>query len=109
MTYKKSTYYISAYAKLSAEMPSGEIYKYLDMGFIIDMDTDIIEDMSITLVTAETRAFIKDLIVGYNLANGLDGLTDIVKKRFFGSSQKAICVVAKQIYEKYLLLKRDYK
>lgn len=109
MAYTQSTYYISAYAKLSAEMPSGGVYKGLDMGFVIDMETGIVVDTSITLLTEETRKFIKDLIVGFDLNNGVDKLINIFKKRYHGTSQKAICVVIKQIYEKYLLLKKEYE
>ncbi len=100
--YSESTIYVSAYAKLPTEMPSAELYKSLDMGLVIDKDTGEILDASITLVTEETKAFLKSIIVGYVIDdNGVDPLITRIKSRYFGASQKAICVTLRLLLEKY--------
>lgn len=100
--FSDTTIYLSAYAKLPTDMPSGEVYKSLDIGLIIDYDTNKIEGASITLITDETKEFLKQIITGYNLKNGIEPLVEEIKKRYFGNSQKAICVALKLIYEKYV-------
>lgn len=83
-------------------MPSGELYKAVDIGLIIDPESGLIEDVSITLLTEESKAFLKQLIVGYNInENAIEPLADKIRQRYFGASQKAVCVALKLIYEKY--------
>lgn len=100
--YNEKSIYISAHAKLPLDMPSAEMYKAVDIGLVINEMTGEIEDTSITLLTDEARNFLKQLIVGYNLNGGsIDPLLEIIKARYLGASQKAICVALKLIFEKY--------
>lgn len=100
--YSKNTVYFSSYAKLPQEIPSSFYNKNLDIGLIINYETGIIEGLSCTLITDETKEFLKSIIIGYNInEKGIDPLVDEIKNRFWGSSQKALCVVLKMIYEKY--------
>jgi len=106
--YSESCVYFSSYAKLPADMPSGEIYKSLDVGLIINADSGEIEDASITLLTEEAKNFIKQIIVGYNMNDcGIEPLIEIVKSKYFGSSQKAICVTLRCLYGKYELWRKN--
>lgn len=99
---------MSAHAKLPTDMPSGEMYKAVDIGFIINTSLGEIEDVSITLLTDEARHFLKQIIVGFNLNEGsIEPLLEAVKERYLGLSQKAICVAIKLIYEKYNLWKKE--
>lgn len=101
--YTESSIYLSAHAKLPSDMPSGEVYKSLDIGLIINSKTGEIEDASITLLTIESIDFLKQIIVGHNFNdNTIESLLDKVKRRYFGASQKAVCVALKLIYEKYV-------
>ncbi len=107
--YTDTTIYVSAYSKLPSDMPSGEIYKYLDIGLIIDCKTDVILGVSITLITDETKDFLKDIINGFSLEKGIEPLIERIRKRYFGNSQKAICVALKLVYERYLELRKEYR
>ncbi|MDF2655241.1 MAG: hypothetical protein K0R19_1715 [Bacillota bacterium] len=108
--YSENSIYLSAYSKLPSEMPSAEIYKAIDIGLVINVDTGEIEDASVTLLTDEARNFLKQILVGYYLdKNSIEPLIGKIKKRYHGASQKAICVTLKLIYEKYLQWQRDRK
>ncbi len=100
--YSKNSIYVSAFAKLPTDMPSGGVYKAVDIGLIINTETKVIEEISFTLLTEEAKGFLKQLAEGYCLENGIDELVDIIKKRYFGASQKAICVTLKLAYEKFI-------
>jgi len=99
--YSKATVYFSSYAKLPEELPSAHYNRNLDIGLIINFQTGDIEGLSCTLITEDTKEFLKSIIVGYNLNDGIDILIEELKSRFFGSSQKALCVTLRSIYEKY--------
>lgn len=105
--FSDTSIYVSAYSKLPGDMPSGEIYKYLDIGLIIDCRTDVIEGVSITLITDETKDFLKGIITGASLTEGMEPLIEQIKKRYFGNSQKAICVALRLVYDKYIGLKKE--
>ncbi|MBR0600632.1 DUF3870 domain-containing protein [Sinanaerobacter chloroacetimidivorans] len=108
--YSENSIYLSAYAKLPSEMPSAEMYKALDIGLVINWETGEIEDASITLLTDEARSFLKQIIVGYNIdKNAIEPLLERIKKRYLGASQKAVCVILKLIYEKYINWRQEHK
>ncbi len=100
--YSENSIYISSYAKLPSEIPSGGMYKSIDIGLIINMETHVIEGVSITLVTEEAKCFLSQILEGYCMDDGIEPLIEIIKKKYFGSSQKAVCVTLKLVYEKYL-------
>ena len=103
--YSENSIYISSFAKLPLEIPAAEVYKVLDVGLIINVDTEIIEGASFTLVTDEAKAFLRQMIVGYDLHNGIEPLLNKIKERFYGTSQKAVCVALNIVYEKYKIVK----
>ncbi len=101
--YSCDSVYFSATAKLPSDMPSGEMYKAVDIGLVINPKSGLIEDTSITLLTDEARTFIKQLIVGFNINDSpIEDLIEVIRARYFGASQKAICVALKLIHEKYI-------
>jgi len=95
MKYPEKTIYISSFSKLPAGIPSESVYKALDVGLIINTETGIIENASVTLLTDVAAEFLRDIIVGFNLND------DEIKTRYHGSAQKAIIVSIKKIVEKY--------
>jgi hypothetical protein len=108
--YSKDTIYIISYAKLPENLSVTLAYKYVGIGFVIDSTTGIIVDTSCTYLTSEARKFVKDIIVGHNLdKDGIDALIEQFQKRFWGPSQKSICVILRDNYNKYLLFKEKYK
>lgn len=105
--YRDTTIYIISYAQLPENMSVTLAYKFVGIGFIIDYATGVIVDTSCTYLTPESRKFIKDMIVGYNLdQKGIEPLINKVKHRFHGPSQKSIGVVLKDNYNKYINFKQ---
>lgn len=91
---------------MPSTIPSGEIYQYLNIGLVINDKTGVIEDTSITLLSEGAVRFLEYLIIGFNLKEeGIDILINKIETRYFGWSQKAICVAIKQAYEKYSAFK----
>lgn len=103
MVYSEQSLYFSASSKLPSSIPSGEVYDSLNIGFVIDKSTGIIEDVSVTLLSAGATRFLMYLIVGFNLhERDPEELINEIKTRYFGGSRKAIVVATKLVIQKYI-------
>ncbi len=108
MKYPEKTIYVSSFAKLPTGIPSESVYKALDVGLIINTETGIIENASVTLLTDVAAEFLRDIIVGFNIKeDDLETLFDKIKTRYHGSAQKAIIVAIKKVVEKYEALRTE--
>jgi|SRR5690554_2560094 hypothetical protein len=108
MKYPEKTIYVSSFAKLPTGIPSESVYKALDVGLIINTETGIIENASVTLLTDVAAEFLRDIIVGFNIKeDDLETLFDEIKTRYHGSAQKAIIVAIKKVVEKYEALRTE--
>lgn len=106
--YGENTIYIISYCQLPDNMSVTLAYKYVGIGFVINYETGEIIDTACTYLTHEARKFLKEMIVGHNLdKDGIDPLIEKFKKRFHGPSQKSVCVILKDNYNKYLNIKKN--
>lgn len=95
--------YIISYAKIPSNIAAAVYVGHVGLGFIINYQTGVIEDISCTLLTKVARGFLKNLIVGYNIRdNDVTTLIENVKLLFHGQSQKAVCVIIRDNYNKYI-------
>lgn len=107
MVYDKNTVYFISYAQLPENISAKKVVGTIGLGIVVDFYTDIIVDTSCTLITEEAREFLKSIIVGYNLSNGIEELIEEVRFRFNGQSQKSVCVVLRDVHRKYLAWKES--
>lgn len=105
--YGEDTVYIMSYTKIPESTPAGLLYGFVAVGLIINFRTDIIVDSSITFISEEMRFFLKELVVGFNMNDDIEGLIDVVKKRYNVASLKAVCVALRDIDKKYKKWKLD--
>jgi hypothetical protein len=105
--YGDSTVYIMSYVKIPESTPVGIVYGFVAIGFVIDYNTDIIEDSSITFISDEIKRFFKHLTVGFDLKNDIEDLVNIIKLRLHVASQKSICVALRDIDKKYQKWKKE--
>lgn len=100
--YDKNTVYFISYAQLPENISAKKVVGTIGLGIVVDFYTDIVVDTSCTLITEEARAFLKSIIVGYDLSKGIDELLEEIKFRFNGQSQKSVCVVLRDVHRKYM-------
>lgn len=104
--YSDEVVYFISYSKLPNNTPASHALEHVGCGLFIEPSTGVVVDISCTLLTPETRSFLKYLIVGFNLdEEPLDKLLNKIKTRYFGLAQKAICTSLKETYGKY----KDWK
>ena len=100
--YSEKTACFIAFSKLPSNTPLYEMHKSISMGFVVNYETGIIEDIISSLIVPETKDFIKDILVGRNIHDEYIGdLTSDIEFRYHGGAQRAICVALKQCYDKY--------
>jgi hypothetical protein len=97
--------FFSGYAKLPAGITATEMYKVIGVVVVIDPETEIIGEADCTLATEVGRIFVKNIMTGYSMAQGIEPLLRTVDARYQGSAKKAIITALKIINDKY----RSYK
>lgn len=95
------TIFLSAYVKLPSNTTAEKVYDFLALVVEVDVNTDVIVNTDISLITALGRDFISRLVCGYNMRDGVDGLIDKFRRSYFGESLKAIEACFKLIFVKY--------
>lgn len=95
------TIFITGYAKLPTSITAEKLYKVIAIGVEIDPKTGIIVEADCTLATEVGRNFLKKLIKGYCLFDGIDSLIKIIETRYYGSARKAIITALKIMYDKW--------
>jgi hypothetical protein len=54
-----------------------------------------------------TENFIRLLLVGKNLATGVDEMVQEIRQRFFGLVQKTLIVALKDAHNRFMVLRKD--
>lgn len=102
MNYSITTACFIAFAKLPSDTPLYEMHKNISMGFVVNYETGELEDVISSLIVPETKAFLKDVILGHNIhRESVSEIVECIQFRFHGSAQRAICIAFKQCYDKY--------
>ncbi|TWH45785.1 DUF3870 domain-containing protein [Sporomusa sp. KB1] len=107
MEYAPSTVFITGQAKPSKEDAISSVYNVFFVSFIVDIETDIIADATCNSVRNMTQDFIRSLLVGQNLATGIDAMVQDIQHRFFGLVQKTLIVALKDAHNRYMMVKKN--
>ena len=107
MEYTSNTIFITGQAKPSKEDAISTVYNVFFLSFIVDKETDIIVDVTCNTVRTMTQDFIRSLLIGQNLANGIDGMVQDIQQRFFGLVQKTLIVALKDAHNRYMMAKKN--
>lgn len=99
--YKENTIYIVGNSKTNTDNAITNKFSSFFIGFVVDVDTDKIIDLSCSSTIRTTDDFIKSLLMGKSLKVFDTILEEDVKKRYHGSSQRAIIVAYKDAVKKY--------
>ncbi|OHD22242.1 MAG: hypothetical protein A2Y38_21475 [Spirochaetes bacterium GWB1_59_5] len=99
--YEDSTVYIVGNSKTNNENAITTLYNSFYIGFVLQPDSGLIVDVSCSATIRTTDEFVHSLFLGKSM--GIDDamLEDEVKRRYHGSSQKAIIVAYKDAAKKF--------
>jgi hypothetical protein len=84
------TAYFCTYAKLPNAVSTDMINGALTLGLKIRLDTGIIEDVSITLISELAKDMVKSYLVNRHIVNDYDAMVDEIYYRHQGNAAKSI-------------------
>lgn len=107
MEQKNETVYIIGESRTNMDNAITVIYNSFYVAFEIDVRTDEIIDAGCTHTIDITEKFIKKLFMGKNILD-FDNLEKEIKRRYHGTSQKAVIVSYKDAIKKYQEVKNKF-
>lgn len=97
--------FITGYARLPQGISATELYKVLGIAVEVDPSSGVIIDADCTLATSVGKNFLRKLLIGYSLEQGIDPLVREVEARYFGSARRPIIAALKVVYQRYVAYK----
>jgi len=93
--YSPSTVYIVGNSRTTNENPITTLYNAFYIGFIVEPASGLIVDVSCSSTIRTTDEFVRSLFLGRTMRIDDDSLEQDIRRRYHGSSQKAIIVAYK--------------
>ncbi|WP_337926732.1 DUF3870 domain-containing protein [Paenibacillus caui] len=100
MLYDRDTIYVIGDAQTSVNNPITQQYKAFFIGLVVDTTNHKIVDAGCASTIPLTSQFVRSIFVGQNMLS-FDDVVGEIKRRYYGSSQKAIIVAFKDAQKKY--------
>ena len=103
-----NTVYIIGESRTNMDNAISVIYHSFYMAYEVNVETDEIVDVGCTHTLSITENFIRGIFIGKRLNEYDDNIEQELKKRYHGTSQKAILVSYKDALKKYQEVKQKY-
>jgi hypothetical protein len=101
--YDKDTVYIIGDAQASVNNPITQQYSAFFIGLVVDTASHKIIDAGCSSTIPLTSDFVRSIFIGHNMLH-FDAVADEIRRRYHGSSQKALIVAYKDAQKKYKLI-----
>ena len=101
------TIYIIGESRTNLDNAITVIYNSFYIAFEVDVKTDIIVDAGCTHTIQITEDFIKKLFIGNTIVD-FESMEREIKRRYHGTSQKAVIVSLKDAIKKYQEVKLKF-
>ncbi len=92
---------LSGYAKLPTNITAEAVYNTLVVAVLIDKRSGVIIEAEASMVTELSKHFVAELLKGYNLSDGPDGLIALFEDSYLGNAKKALETAIRTIFVKY--------
>jgi Domain of unknown function (DUF3870) len=92
---------VAGFAQLPKGTPVYELQKSIGCIMVIDMEKEVIEEVSFTFLKDLTNEFISGLIKGRSIKNGMDEIVQIIENRFIVPPQRAVIQAVLIAYNRY--------
>ncbi len=93
--------FVTGYGKLPLTSAASKVYEAIVVAVTIDPANSIIVEADSNLVTALGRDFLRNLVEGYCLDDGVEGLEERFEKYYHGSARRALVTALYNIYNRY--------
>jgi len=93
--YAQTTVYIVGNSKTNNENPITTLYNAFYIGFVVEPESGLIVDVGCSSTLRTTDEFVRSLFTGKTMRVDDESLEAEIRRRYHGSSQKAIIVAYK--------------
>ncbi|MCM3178060.1 DUF3870 domain-containing protein [Cytobacillus horneckiae] len=93
-----NTYFIAGHAKLPQGMAARSLYDSITITLELDFKYGVIVDASCTLATDHGKEYIRQLLRGYSLNDGIEEIIVKIKQHYRGKAGQAIQAAIKDVY-----------
>jgi len=97
--------YVTGNARSPERSTIGSLYEVFAVELVINLETDIIEEASCTLVTELGRSFVRNLLINHNIVKELEVIIGDINDYYCALPQKTLITALKDAYHKYVMLK----
>lgn len=106
--YSRDTIYIVGNSKTNNDNAITHTFNSFFIGFVVEEKSGLIVDVGCSATISTTEEFIKSIFIGKSLNEYYSDLEDEIKRRYHGSSQRAIIVAYKDAVKKFGEVKGKY-
>ncbi|WP_315121745.1 DUF3870 domain-containing protein [uncultured Clostridium sp.] len=106
--YQGNTVYVVGNSKTNTDNAITNIFNSFFIGFVVEVENDTIIDLSCSATIRTTDEFVRSLFMGKKLIEFDSNCQEEIKRRYHGSSQRAIIVAYKDAVKKYNEIKLKY-
>ena len=94
----------SGYARMPSNTTAQRIYEEMAL---VDMDTGVVHNVECTMVTGLAKEFVSNLIIGYDMKQGIDLLVARMERQYQGHLKKALISAIKMVGTQYAEMVRS--
>jgi hypothetical protein len=98
--------FVTGISKPAQDDPIASTYQVFFLSIIVDQTNDRVIDATCNMASDMTKDFIHSLLVGQDLAQGVEEMVALIRRRFYGLAQKALIVALKDAHNRYMMVKR---
>ncbi|MEC3883936.1 DUF3870 domain-containing protein [Halobacillus sp. HZG1] len=95
------TVFVAGHSKLPTGIAANHISESLTLTLEIDQKYGVIVDASCTLATDHGRGYIKSLLKGFSLKDGIEEPLDTLRKGYLGKAGNALEAALKDAHKQY--------
>lgn len=107
MAKERDVVLVAGFAQFPKGTPVYELHKVIGCILIVDKNDEIIVDATFTFLMDTTRDFIKSLVCGQSIKEGIGPLIEKMERQINIPGQKALIQSFINAYERYRLLKEE--
>jgi hypothetical protein len=90
MKKKFTTAYFCGYSKMPSNVTASEVYGSLTLGLKVNLQTEVIEETSVTLLSELAKSMINEYFVGKKINQDYDEIIAEINARHQGGVRKAL-------------------
>ncbi|MFJ7728109.1 DUF3870 domain-containing protein [Neobacillus sp. NPDC097160] len=96
------TYFLAGHSRLPQGMAAQSVFDSLTITVEVDKKYGVIIESSCTLATDHGKAYVKQILKGHSLQDGIDDILEDLREGYRGKAVNALIAAVKDLYGQYV-------